>query len=87
VYKGLESDTTADISILAGDFNYRMVNEVEGEGKPCKLRCEKFGEMLKTNDFKQYLADWKNSDELHLAMREKRYKKQFSPKQINWIDK
>lgn len=34
VYKGLESDTAADISILAGDFNYRMVNEVEGEGKP-----------------------------------------------------
>ena len=68
IYKGLECDTYAEICIMAGDFNYRMVGPHDNQ-----TACQKFDAMLKANDFKQYFKDWKNSDELHLAMREKRY--------------
>ena len=45
-----------------------------------------FGEMLKSGNFKTYLKEWKNCDELYLAMRENRYKKQFTKEELSWIE-
>jgi len=73
-FKGLECDSIADYSIMAGDFNYRMHVPDNGIDSK-KISCETFAEMLKTGNFKQYLKEWNKNDELNLSMRSKRYKK------------
>jgi len=56
-FKGLECDTIADYSIMAGDFNYRMLVPDNGKDSE-KISCDTFAEMLKTDNFKQYLKEW-----------------------------
>lgn len=50
----MECDSIADYSIMAGDFNYRMLVPDNGKDSE-KISCDTFAEMLKTNNFNQYL--------------------------------
>lgn len=75
--KGIETDTLADISIMTGDFNYRMHSSIDAMQQ--RFASQK--------GMEEFFSHWHKEDELYLAMQKDKSVGQFSQKQLDWISK